>query len=76
MYKCKWCPEIIEQGEECTNCWEIRSRAEYNPKAALRIMKGLGIIPRNKSDIRERIIADLVKLGWKEDSARYFLNGE
>lgn len=36
--ECKWCRAHIYTGHECTGCWELRSRVEANPVAALRFL--------------------------------------
>jgi hypothetical protein len=42
---CKWCNKKLEGtevgGDECNNCWEIRSRAERNLDLAEKILNSL-----------------------------------
>ena len=75
MSKCKWCNKLTQEASasECDGCWEIRHRVESNPKLAIKIMKGLGIIPKSSRKSKEEQIVDLLV---RIESAIELINGE
>lgn len=42
---CKWCqtPTPMTGTKECNRCWELRTRIEWDPQLANKIMKSLEV---------------------------------
>ncbi len=37
--KCRWCSNEIKDGEECSRCWELRTRIRRDPDLAEKFLE-------------------------------------